>query len=92
VLHNLFGFDPAPTVGSNLLKWVNVGPDKPRQGRELKNLKLAHELQRKTTFSPQEWQEFGVGVPGSENFVKASASYLRPATLILTPIFTLSKP
>jgi hypothetical protein len=71
---------------------VNVGPDKPRHGREIENLKLAHELQRKTAFSLQEWQEFGVGVPGSEDFVKASVSYLLPATFILAPIFTLPKP
>ena len=42
--------------------------------------------------SLQEWQEFGVGVPGSEDFVKASVSYLLPATFILAPIFTLPKP
>jgi hypothetical protein len=60
------------------LNWRNAGAVRPAQGREIFSSELAEALTSKTTFTQKEWDGFGLGEVGSEDFIKAEASYFKP--------------
>ena len=72
-------FQPAAT--SSGLKWENAGAAKPTEGRELKNEELANKLCKKTEFTQEEWDSFGIQDLCMDNFIKAEipGSYFQPA-------------
>ena len=66
---------------SSGLKWENAGAAKPTEGRELKNEELANKLCKKTEFTQEEWDSFGIQDLCMDNFIKAEipGSYFQPA-------------
>lgn len=68
------------------LKWENVGSQKPEQGREISNSKLAIALQEKTQFTASEWSAFHISELQLTAVIKVKGrdgdvSYFRPAAI-----------
>ena len=68
------------------LKWENVGSQKPEQGREISNSKLAKALQEKTQFTASEWSAFHISELQSTAVIEVKGkdgdvSYFRPAAI-----------
>ena len=67
------------SLGALGLKWERLGEEKPQQGRELSNPRLAEELQSKTDFTLEEWKSFGITDLGNGSFIRAGGLYFKPA-------------
>ena len=62
------------------LKWINTGNEPTANtAQNLKNPRLADALMRKTEFTQQEWDAFGVHDLHMHHFVKSGDSYFHPA-------------
>ena len=59
------------------LKWKNVGPEKPKRGKEIKNEELAKALQQRMHFSQQEMDNFKVGGISYQDFIRVEDKYFR---------------
>jgi Ran GTPase-activating protein (RanGAP) involved in mRNA processing and transport len=60
------------------LKWANTGATQPAEGRILENSKLAEALARKTEFTAQEWESFGIKYLSEDAYIQSGGSYLKP--------------
>jgi hypothetical protein len=62
------------------LKWANTGATQPAKGRILENSKLAEALARKTEFTEQEWESFGIKYLSKDAYIQSGAggSYFKP--------------
>ena len=69
------GFRAKPVLG---LRWLEIGKDKPTDGRNLKNVELAEAMLHKTEFTQQEWDKFGINDLQAGDFVKSGDSYFMP--------------
>ena len=70
-----FGKYPIDRLG---LTWVRTGATTPTGGEELHNANLERALTRKTEFTPEEWEAFGVTDLRADHFVKSANSYFKP--------------
>ena len=66
------------------LKWLPAGDTKPTTGRNLEHKKLAEALTRKTEFTKQEWEAFGIKDLFTNHFIKSGNSYFQPAAKDIT--------
>ena len=73
------GGAPSSQAAASGLRWKNIGDSRPMEGRELKNPKLANALQTKTEFTPDEWDDFGIGDVRENDFVNSRNTYFTPA-------------
>ena len=72
------------------LKWVSVGTNQPSCGQELANEAFAKALEDKTktgpgaaamaeaTFTPEEWQGFGIDNLQAADYIKSGREYFQP--------------
>ena len=60
------------------LTWRNAGDTHPAGGRSLENPQLAEALTRKTEFTQQEWEAFGIKDLRSNDFIRSGDSYFHP--------------
>lgn len=67
------------------LEWHNIGDEKPHNGQELFNEGLSAALEGKTVFSKSEWYAFEINGLREDNFIKAGASYFKPAAIVMIP-------
>ena len=83
----------APTDPSEGLVWLSLGSTEPNTGQQLENASLADALTRKTRFTSEEWNAFGINNLRVEHFVKASTGfYFKPAPHLQWAMGTWSKP
>ena len=61
------------------LKWENIGATKPSQGQELVHHRLHMALYKKTIFTQQEWEDFGIKGLCIDHFLKRGSDYFKPA-------------
>ena len=61
------------------LKWRKAKSEKPSNGQELMNEKLAEALATKTEFTQAEWDAFGIEVLHMDHFIQSGASCFQPA-------------
>ena len=73
------GGAPSSQAAASGLRWKNIGDSRPMEGRELKNPELANALQTKTEFTPDEWDDFGIGDVRENDFVNSRNTYFTPA-------------
>ena len=66
------------------LKWLNLGPCLP-DGNRLTNAKLAAALERQSTFTKAEWNEFGITDLRCDHFILVGNSAFRPAAPAKAP-------
>ena len=64
--------------GASGVKWSNAGSIRPRAGEEVNNKQLAEALRKKTEFTMQEWEAFGISDLRTSSFVKSGKSYFTP--------------
>ena len=64
---------------SSGLNWRKFGSDKPKEGVEVKNERLAETLKEKTEFTRQEWEEFRISNLRPDSYIKSGDSYFQPA-------------
>lgn len=62
------------------LKWMDVGPQEPGVGTQLRNEALSEALKTRTEFTQAEWIAFDVGPLRSDAFVRAGDTYFQPDT------------
>ena len=87
--YSLIHFDAA-SVG---LRWKEVGTEKPTNGTEIFNDRLAAALRSSTTFREEDWKEIGFADLSIDSFIKVGDKYLKPDApnvLVLTPGFQIS--
>lgn len=63
---------------ANHLKWVNVGANRPVEGRELFYPKLASALKNSTEFTEEEWTAFGITDVRYGDYILSSGEYFQP--------------
>jgi len=63
------------------LKWEGAGTEKPTDGKELTNEKLAEGLKSKTEFTKEEWKEFGIQELDAGHYIKSGDEYFKPAAM-----------
>jgi hypothetical protein len=73
------GFQELPASLDLGFKWRKVGDEKPSQGEELINERLAAALEKSTEFTRTEWEAFDITGLRTDHFVKSGASYFQPA-------------
>jgi hypothetical protein len=66
-------------AGASGLKWRRTGGEKPNHGEELKHKGLASGLTKRTEFTREEWDAFGIKDLRMEHFIKSGPSYFQPA-------------
>jgi hypothetical protein len=75
------------------LKWINTGNEPTANtAQNLKNPRLADALMRKTEFTQQEWDAFGVHDLGMHHFVKSGDSHFQPAGVEEQPDVRVLRP
>jgi serine/threonine protein kinase len=72
--------DSNPKIVSGL-KWKDIGAIRPREGRQLSNLKLEDALGDKTLFTQEEFNDFQIRDLRHDDFVWSNCSYFKPAVL-----------
>ena len=60
-----------------IVEWRKIGDDKPEEGDGIIHDKLANALMKKTEFSKQEWEDFGIAW-SRRLFIKSGDSYFQP--------------
>ena len=74
---------PKSSLASGL-KWINLGPCLP-DGNKLTSAKLAAALERQSTFTKAEWNEFGITDLRCDHFILVGNSAFRPAAPAKAP-------
>ena len=69
-----------PVLLASGLKWIDAGTTTPTGGKELINVDLANALAKKTNFTKEEWESFGIDDLPAISFIKSASSYFRPET------------
>jgi len=69
----------------SVLDWEIIGARRPHRGQELHCPKLAYALTKKTEFTQEEWDAFGINAEQllKGDFIRAGVSYLTPSTKFL---------
>ena len=65
------------------LKWVPIGPNRPRVGRELMNQQLRDALASKIEFTAEEWAKFCISSLKKYDYIKSGDEYYRPDDICL---------
>ena len=60
------------------LRWLVAGDTEPTTGHNLQNANLAEALQKKTEFTQQEWDAFGIKDLREDHIIKSGNSYFKP--------------
>jgi len=63
---------------SSGLRWACAGASQPSEGRDLANEELAKALGKKTDFTQQEWDAFGISHVTVDDFMQSGGSYYKP--------------
>ena len=74
-LQNLQGKVPSFIIG---LRWLVAGDTEPTTGHNLQDANLAEALQKRTEFTQQEWDAFGIKDLREDHFIKSGNSYFKP--------------
>eukprot|EP00966_Prymnesium_polylepis_P225741 5221655-Prymnesium_polylepis.1 len=70
--------EPGRCFEPQRLKWVEVGANETKNGKELDNQKLAKALQSRTQFIRAELKKFGINELTREHFVKSGDKFFKP--------------
>ena len=66
-------------IGLGRVKWQDVGPTRPVEGRELFNIELSNSLAfQRESFTEDEWRKFGIEDLRIDDFIKSEKKYFRP--------------
>jgi len=66
------------------LKWMAIGVEKPRLGKEIRNPALAAALRQNVEFTEHELDEFKVGKLSYSSYIKVEDKYFQPAGMTST--------
>lgn len=61
------------------LKWVSIGSTRPSSGKEIEDTALKSALKHKSTFTQEEWEQFGINDLRTHHFIKSGYNvYFKP--------------